>query len=58
MVCPQVVKGMLVQQGMMVEWKKWAAKHECEAVKEGVWLEPTQAIEGRPTKRGWTITEM
>ena len=22
-------------------WKKWAAKHEYEELKEGIWLEPT-----------------
>ena len=21
-------------------WEKWAAKHECEELKEGAWLEP------------------
>ena len=26
--------------GRSVYWKKWAAKHEYEDLKEGVWLEP------------------
>ena len=28
----------------IVRWKKWAAKHECEELKEGVWLGPVQAM--------------
>ena len=37
-VCPQDVKKMLLKQVRLVYWKKWAAKHECEELKEGVWL--------------------
>ena len=35
-------------------WKKWAAKHECEELKEGVWLEPSQAVLRRKTHDAWT----
>ena len=40
-VCPQDVKNMLVKQARMVYRKRWAAKHECEELKEGVWLART-----------------
>ena len=36
------VKNMLLKQAWTVHWKKWAAKHECEELKEGVWLWPSQ----------------
>ena len=36
MVCPQDVKNMLLKQARIVHWRKWAAKHECEELKEGV----------------------
>ena len=39
-VCPKDVKKMLVQRARSVYWKKWAAKHEYEELKEGAWLEP------------------
>ena len=39
-VCPEDVKKMLVQRARSVCWKKGAAKHEYEELKEGVWLEP------------------
>ena len=29
-VCPQDVKKMLQKQARVENWKKWAAKHECE----------------------------
>ena len=34
------VKKMLLQQARTVYWKKWAAKHEYEELKEGIWLWP------------------
>ena len=34
-VCPKDVKKMLVQKARSVCWKKWAAKHEYEELKEG-----------------------
>ena len=43
-VCPQDVKHMLLKQARMVCRKRWAAKHECEELKEGVWLELTRAL--------------
>ena len=33
-VCPKDVKKMLLQQARTVYWKKWAAKHEYEELKE------------------------
>ena len=50
-VCLQDVKKMLLKQARMVYRKKWAAKHECEELQEGVWLEPIQAM---PWRRTWT----
>ena len=35
---------MLVQRARPVYWKKWAAKHEYEELKEGAWLEPGLAL--------------
>ena len=29
---------MLQKQARMVYWKRWAAKHDCEELKEGVCL--------------------
>ena len=40
LVCPKDVKKMLVQRARSVYWKKWAAKHEYEELKEGTWIEP------------------
>ena len=37
-----------------MHWKKWAAKHECEDLKEGVWLEPGQAFMHKKVKETWT----
>ena len=31
-------------EGSFSFWKKWAAKHECEELKEGAWLEPGLAL--------------
>ena len=31
---------MLLNQARMVYEEKWAEKHECEELKEEVWLEP------------------
>ena len=35
-VCPKDVNKMLLQQARTVHWKKWAAKHENEELKEGI----------------------
>ena len=53
-VCPKDVKKMLLQQARTVYWKKWAAKHECEELKEGIWLEPAPALLREKTKEEWT----
>ena len=37
-VCPKDVKKMLVQQARSAYWKKRAAKHGYEKLKEGIWL--------------------
>ena len=52
-VCPKDVKKMLVQQARSVYWKKYAAKHEYEELKEGIWLEAK-----RRRKNGLKNTEM
>ena len=53
-VCPKDVKKMLLQQARTVYWKKWAAKHEYEELKEGVWLEPPLALLREKTKENST----
>ena len=35
-------------------WKKWAAKHEHEELKEGAWLEPGVALLRKKVKDNWT----
>ena len=53
-VFPKDVKKMLLQQARMVYWKKLQAKHECEELKEGVRLEPTQSVLRKKTNESWT----
>ena len=53
-VCPRDVKKMLVQTARSVYRKKWAAKHEYEEVKEGVWLEPAPALSRKKVREEWT----
>ena len=53
-VCPKDVKEMLLQQARTVYWKKRAAKHEIEELKEGTWLEPALASLRKKTKGDWT----
>ena len=53
-VYPKDVKKMLVQRARTVFWKRWAAKHEYEELKEGIWLEPALALLRKKTKEGWT----
>ena len=53
-VCPKDVKKMLLKQARSTSWKQWAAKHEYEELKEGIWLEPTLALLRKKTKEGWT----
>ena len=52
--CPRDVKKRLVQRDRSVNWKKWAAKHEHEELKEGVWLEPALALLRKKVRRDWT----
>ena len=53
-VCPKDVKKMLLKQARSAHWKKWAAKHEYEELKEGTWVEPALALLWGRTKEGWT----
>ena len=48
---------MLQKQATMINWKTWAAKHECEELKEGAWLEPVQALPRRNTDEAPQCTE-
>ena len=52
--CPKDVNKMLLQQARTVYWKKWAAKHEHEELKEGLWLELALALLRKKTKEVWT----
>ena len=38
------VKKLLLRQARTIYWKKWAANHEYEKVKDGICLEPTLAL--------------
>ena len=53
-VCPKDVKQTLVQTARSVYWKKLAAKHEHEELKEGVWLEPARALLRKKVREDWT----
>ena len=53
-VCPKDVKKMLLQQARTVYWKKWAAKHEYEEMKEGAWLEQAPALLPKKARENWT----
>ena len=53
-VCPQDVKKKLLKQARMVHRPQWAAKPECEELKEGVWLGAIQALLRRKTDEVWT----
>ena len=52
--CPKDVQKMLVQRARSVCWKKWAAKHEYEELKEGAWLEPGPALLRKKVREKWT----
>ena len=52
-VCPKDVTKMLLKQARSTYWKKWAAKHEYEELKEGFWLEPALALLRKKTKKEW-----
>ena len=49
-VCPKDVQKMHLQRARTVYGRKWAAKHEYEEMKEGVWLEPPLALLREKTK--------
>ena len=53
-VCRKDVKNMLLRQARSTYWRKWAAKHENEDLKEGIWLESALALLRKKTKEGWT----
>ena len=53
-VCPKDVKKMLVQTAHSVYWRKWAAKHEYEELKEGAWQEPGLALLRKKVRDNWT----
>ena len=53
-VCPKDVKKMLLGQARSTFWRKWAAKHENEELKEGIWLEPALVLLRMKTKEEWT----
>ena len=53
-VCPKDIRKMLVQRARSVSWKKWAAKHEHEELKEGAWLEPALALLRKKVREDWT----
>ena len=53
-VCPKDVQKMLVQRARSLYWKKWAAKHGYEVLKEGVWLEPALALLRKNVNEDWT----
>ena len=53
-VCPKDVINMLLGQARSTFWRKWAAKHGNEELKEGIWLEPAMALLRKQTKEGWT----
>ena len=53
-VCPKDGKKRLLQRARTVHWKKWAAKHEYEELKEGIWLEPALALLRRKRNEEWT----
>ena len=55
-VCPRDVKKMLVQRARSVYWKKWAAKHEYEELKEGVWNEQAPALLCKKVREERTVT--
>ena len=52
-VCTQDAKKRLLKHARMVFWKTRAAEHEWVELKEGVWLEPTQATLRRKSDELW-----
>ena len=55
-VCSRDVKKKLLQRARSVYWKKWAAKHEYEELKEGVWIEQAPALLCKKVREERTVT--
>ena len=53
-VCPKDVKKMLLQRARSVHWKKLAARHEDEELKEGAWLDPGLVLLRKKVEENWT----
>ena len=53
-VCKENEKKMLIKQARSTYWRKQAAKHEYEDLKEGICLEPALTLLRRKTKEEWT----
>ena len=54
-VCPNDVKKMLMKEAWSTCWKKWAAKHEYEELKEGFLARASSvSLLRRKTKDEWT----
>ena len=45
---------MLVQRARSVYWKKWAARHEHEELKERAWIESAVALWRKKVTEDWT----
>ena len=45
---------MLLKQTRSTFWREWTAKHECEELKEGIWLAPALALLRKRIEEGWT----
>ena len=54
LVCPQDVKNMLLKQARTTYWKKWAARHEYEELKEEFWFDSVQARLRKKITEEWT----
>ena len=53
-VCPKDVKKMLLQRARSLYWKKLAARHEDEELKEGAWLDPGLVLLRKKVQENWT----
>ena len=53
-VCPKDVKKMLLQRARSVYWKKLAARHEDEELKEEAWLDPKLVLLRKKVQENWT----
>ena len=55
-VCPQDVKKMLLKQARTTHWRKWAAKHESEELKEGVGS--LLGVTRKWSAGGWSVVQL